>query len=185
MNYEQRVPEELIKEGHYLGRPADLDDKIIKRRVELVKKFPGFCGRDLELLDIGCGNGASMFLLAPEMKFCLGVEIEATHLEEFKKYKEQLAIGNCSYVIKDIETEDLGSKFDRIISFEVIEHLKDDKNVRRFYEHLKEDGLMAISVPNSRCSLGIVFHSSRGSHDQFMSDLQMRVFIQKREFVSC
>jgi 2-polyprenyl-3-methyl-5-hydroxy-6-metoxy-1,4-benzoquinol methylase len=148
MKYEERVPTELIKEGHYLGRPADFDDKIIRRRVELVKAIPNFCNKELELLDIGCGNGASIFLLAPEMKFCLGVEIETTHLPEFNKYKEEHHITNCDCVIRDIEKEKLDKQFDRIISFEVIEHLKDDKNVSNYYDMLNPGGLMAITVPN-------------------------------------
>ncbi len=148
MKYEERVPIELIKEGHYLGRPADFDDKIIHRRVELVKAIPGFCNTEFELLDIGCGNGASIFLLAPEMKNCLGVEIESTHLSEFNKYKEEHKLHNCECIIRDIENESLGKHFDRIISFEVIEHLKDDKSVIRYFDLLKPGGLMAITVPN-------------------------------------
>lgn len=148
MNYEDRVPEELVKDGHYLGRPADMDDKIIRRRVDLVKNFKGFCGKGLELLEIGCGNGASMFLLAPEFKNCFGIEIENSHLEEFKNFKAQLGIENVDCTILDIEREDLPKQYDRIISFEVIEHLKDDRNVTRFLSQLKDDGLMAISVPN-------------------------------------
>lgn len=148
MKYEERVPAELIKEGHYLGRPADFDDKIIRRRVDLVKAVPGFCSRNLDLLDIGCGNGASIFLLAPEMKSCLGVEIETTHLQEFTLYKEDHNIQNCDCIIRDIENEPLEKQFDRIISFEVIEHLRDHKNVSQYYKLLKPGGLMAITVPN-------------------------------------
>ena len=62
MRYEQRVPEKLFEEdGHYLGRPADFSDRIVERRINLVNGITGFTGKNLSLLDIGCGNGASMF----------------------------------------------------------------------------------------------------------------------------
>ena len=70
MRYSERVPTDLVKDGLYLGRPADFTDKIITRRINLVKQIPNFCGKNYELLDIGCGNGASSFLLAPDMKNC-------------------------------------------------------------------------------------------------------------------
>ena len=63
MSLQDRVPKELFKEdGHYLGRPADADDKIIHRRVKLTRDVPGFLNKDKSLLEIGCGNGATMFL---------------------------------------------------------------------------------------------------------------------------
>ena len=72
MQYKDRVPEELFKEdGHYMGRPADFEDRIIQRRLNLVNKIENFTGNDLTLLDIGCGNGASMFGLSNKMKYCL------------------------------------------------------------------------------------------------------------------
>jgi len=74
--YEKRIPEELFQtDGHYLGRPADFNDRIVKRRIRLVENIPGFLGKYLSLLDIGCGNGASMFLLSNAMQRCIGIEI--------------------------------------------------------------------------------------------------------------
>ena len=62
--------------------------------------------------------------------------------------KKKLNVRNCEFKIFDIEKEKLNEKFDRIISFEVIEHLKDENNVKAYYEALKDGGLAAISVPN-------------------------------------
>ena len=70
-----RVDETLFEGEHYLGRPADHTDKIITRRVELVKQIPGFCGKNLTLLEIGCGNGATLLLMSDSMKECLGVDV--------------------------------------------------------------------------------------------------------------
>ena len=148
MRYSDRVPDELIREGHYLGRPADFTDKIILRRVRLVKQIPGFCGKEYDMLDIGCGNGASTLMLAAEMKYCLGIDVESTHQPEFEAQRQQQGITNCDYKLHNIELEPLSRQFDRIISFEVIEHLSDDKNVSKYFDALKPGGMMAITVPN-------------------------------------
>jgi 2-polyprenyl-3-methyl-5-hydroxy-6-metoxy-1,4-benzoquinol methylase len=142
-----RVDEKLFDGEHYLGRPADTTDKIISRRVELVKQIPGFCNKDLTLLEIGCGNGATLLLMADEMKSCLGVDV-FDHTNEFKKVKQQKGITNCEVILKNVEKEDLDTKFDRLICFEVIEHFEDDRNVKRFSRWLKPGALCAISVPN-------------------------------------
>ncbi|KAA3600379.1 MAG: class I SAM-dependent methyltransferase [Calditrichaeota bacterium] len=133
---------------HHLGKPAEFDHKIITRRVDLVKNIEGFCRKDLELVDVGCGNGASLFKLSDEMKSCTGIEIFDGHKEAFENYKKQNQKENCEFVLIDIENEKFERQFDRLISFEVIEHLTDDKSVSEFYKFLKKGGLAAITVPN-------------------------------------
>lgn len=145
----ERIPEKLFNgEGHYLGKPAEFTDRIITRRLNLVNKIPGFTGNDLTLLDIGCGNGASLFGLSDKMKYCLGIDITEEHRNQFEAYKEKNHIANCEHRIVNIEKESLPEQFDRIISFEVIEHLETEDGVRNYFESLKKGGIMAISVPN-------------------------------------
>ena len=149
MKYEERIPGALFtEEGHYKGRPADFDDRIIQRRLRLVEQIPGFTGADLTLLDIGCGNGASLFGLSHKMKYCLGLEITASHLTEFNKYKADNNLVNCDCQVLDIEKNDPPNQFDRIISFEVIEHLENERGLGFYFKALKSGGLLAISVPN-------------------------------------
>jgi len=149
MKYKERIPDELFqKDGHYLGRPADFDDRIVLRRIKLVKAIPNFTGKDLSLLDIGCGNGASMFILSSEMKNCLGTEITNEHEDEFNKYKLNHNIQNCDYKVLDVVKNKAEEKFDRIISFEVIEHLSNEAGLRFYFDSLKDNGILVISVPN-------------------------------------
>lgn len=142
-----KVDETLFTGEHYLGRPADSTDKIITRRVGLVKAIPGFCDKNLELLEIGAGNGATLLLMSNEMKSCLGVDI-FDHTAQFKKTRDEQGITNCDIIIRDIEQEDLDKKYDRLICFEVIEHFNSEETVKRFTRWLKPGALCAISVPN-------------------------------------
>jgi 2-polyprenyl-3-methyl-5-hydroxy-6-metoxy-1,4-benzoquinol methylase len=149
MQYKERIPQELFREdGHYLGRPADFEDRIIQRRLRLVKQIPGFLGRNLTLLDIGCGNGASVFGLCTDMKTCLGIEISDEYAADFLKYQTKHQIENCAYTVLNIEKNKPAQQYDRIISFEVIEHLETEDGVNFYFDALKSGGILAVSVPN-------------------------------------
>ena len=149
MKYTERIPESLFDENkHYLGKPASFEDRIVQRRLRLLKQTPDFLGENLTLLDIGCGNGASLFGLQKDFKFCSGIDITEKHLLEFDNFKQQNNIQNCEFQMMDVETNAPPKQFDRIISFEVIEHLQSEDGVRFYYEALKGGGLAVVSVPN-------------------------------------
>lgn len=149
MKYTKRIPQSLFSgDEHYLGRPADFNDRIVQRRLRLVKEIPKFIGNHLTLLDIGCGNGASLFGLQKNFKFCLGVDIKLEHKSSFDNFIKLNNIQNCEFKLLDIEKNKLIEQYDRIISFEVIEHLRDENGVKFYYDALKEGGLMVVSVPN-------------------------------------
>jgi len=116
--------------------------------LRLLRQIPGFTGENLTLLDIGCGNGASLFGLQKDFQFCLGIDITDKHLSAFNDFKRQNNINNCECQLLDIEKDVLQNQFDRIISFEVIEHLRSENSVKFYYDNLKEGGLAIFSVPN-------------------------------------
>lgn len=149
MPYQERVPDQLFDEkGHYLGRPADFNDRIIERKLRLVYKIPGFVGKEYTLMDIGCGNGAYMLRLAGMMKSCLGLEISDEHLSQFNDFRVKNNITNSECMITNIEKSEPPIIADRILSFEVIEHLTSEDSLAFYYKALKKDGLMVITVPN-------------------------------------
>jgi len=149
MKAKNRIPDKLFsKDGHYFGKPADFRDRIIQRRIRLVEQIPDFVGKEYDLLDIGCGNGASMLCLANKMKSCTGYEMVAEHQSEFEAFQQKIDAKNCQFLLFNIEKDTLSQQFDRIISFEVIEHLETEDSVSFYYDALKEDGILAISVPN-------------------------------------
>lgn len=143
-----RIPKERFDGDHYLGRPADFTDLIVKRRVEVVKQIPGFTGKEFTLADVGCGNGASMFLLAPYFKQCDGFEIFSENQSAFDDLQKITGVTNCYFNLLDIEKESWPHTYDRLISFEVIEHITSEDNVYKFKQLLKPGGLAAITVPN-------------------------------------
>lgn len=149
MKYEKRVPDELFREdGQYLGRPADSDDRIITRRVNLVRQTEGFINKNSSLLEIGCGNGATLFHLCDEHKICKGIDINHDHEDQLMQYIDANKIENVSFEVVDVIQDKPSRKYDRIISFEVIEHLTSEDGLKYYYDSLEDNGLMAITVPN-------------------------------------
>ncbi len=141
-----KIDEKLFRDEHYLGRPADLTDKIVSRRVELTREIPGFFNKDFDLIEIGCGNGASISMLANEFKTCLGTDINNDHELEFKQFNN--AFSNVQFQVLNIEKQLPEKQFERLISFEVIEHLLEEKSVSNYAKCLKAGGEAVISVPN-------------------------------------
>ncbi|MCS7004001.1 MAG: methyltransferase domain-containing protein [Cytophagales bacterium] len=149
MNDQKRIDPSLFIGTHYLGKPAEITDKIVHRRIGLVRSFPDFCGKQYDMVEVGCGSGATMLLMANDFKTCTGIELFAKHREKYEKLFQELGTpSNCTFHILNIEQEDFPQKFDRLISFEVIEHLESEESVARFADLLRTGGLAAISVPN-------------------------------------
>ncbi len=142
------VDNTLFEEGHYLGKPADFDAKFLQWRTHLVKSTEGFCGGELDLVDIGCGNGAAIFLVSDAFKHCHGIDINDRHQKAFELERERQGITNCSFEVLDIEEEPHGTQYDRLTSFEVIEHLREEDSVTRYADLLKEGGEAIFTVPH-------------------------------------
>ncbi|MCX6155185.1 MAG: class I SAM-dependent methyltransferase [Candidatus Kapabacteria bacterium] len=142
------VDRNLFDGEHYLGKPAEFSDKIISRRLEILDEIDNFYGTDLNMIEIGCGYGASMILSNDKFNSCLGIEVFPEHQITFEQLKEKYQAKNCTILIDDISKIEITEQFDRLISFEVVEHLPDEDYVQYFNQVLKKNGLAAISVPN-------------------------------------
>lgn len=142
-----RVDRKLFSEDHYLGRPADDEDKIISRRIAILEKYPEFFNREMSCIEVGCGSGATITRVASRFKSCLGIDI-FNYATGFAAQKAKNAATNAEFRQLDLENELPEGPFDRLISFEVIEHLKSEDSVAAYYKVLKEGGMAAITVPN-------------------------------------
>jgi len=133
-----------------LGKPAELDDFIITRRINIVRSHNGFFDNTKSLLDIGCGNGGSLFRIYPHFKSCHGIDIVDENIITLQNSIESENINNCTASIHDIDNAIVkDSYYDRAISFEVLEHVKDEiSTLENIYKSLNRGAIFAISVPN-------------------------------------
>lgn len=142
-----RVDKELFRDEHYLGKPADDEDRIIGRRIAIMQQYPEFFNHHMTCVEAGCGSGATITRISSAFSRCLGIDIFDYSLA-FEQQKKRHNAANCTFLQIDLEKELPPEKFDRLISFEVIEHLKNEESIAAYYQLLKAGGMAAISVPN-------------------------------------
>jgi len=142
-----RVDKTLFKDDHYLGKPADDNDRIISRRIEILSQYPDFFNTELSCIEVGCGSGVTITRIANRFKKTLGIDI-FNYSAEFESVKTKEGAPNSAFQQIDLEQAVPEDKFDRLISFEVIEHLKNEASVAAYYNLLNINGIAAITVPN-------------------------------------
>jgi ubiquinone/menaquinone biosynthesis C-methylase UbiE len=102
------------------------------------------------LLDFGCGNGANTVLFAPDFASVVGVDVEPERIAEARATAADRGLSNLEYSVYDGERLPFPDRsFDCVVSFEVIEHTRDDRAaLKEIARVLKPGGLFCGSVPN-------------------------------------
>lgn len=147
MSNTSRVDKELFSEEHYLGKPAEDEDRIISRRIEILERYPEFFNTEMTCIEVGCGTGITINRLASRFRQVLGIDI-FDYSTQFEISRNKYGAKNSSFRKVDLENESLPEQYDRLISFEVIEHLRNEDSVAAYFGALKPGGMAAISVPN-------------------------------------
>ncbi|HYQ04304.1 MAG TPA: class I SAM-dependent methyltransferase [Polyangiaceae bacterium] len=102
------------------------------------------------LLDFGCGNGANTILFAPDFASVVGVDVEPERVAEARESAKNRGVSNVEYSVYDgARLPFPDGSFDCVVSFEVIEHTRDDRAaLAEIARVLKPGGLFCGSVPN-------------------------------------
>lgn len=102
------------------------------------------------LLELGCGEGRGVELLAPLADTYIGIDkIESVIDSLEKKYPDYEFM---SGVFPPFPFED--DSFDTIVTFQVIEHVKNDEGfIKEIYRVLKPGGKALITTPNIKMTL--------------------------------
>jgi len=99
-----------------------------------------------EILEIGCGEGYGTSLISKGVKTIVSLDVDLKTLKDAReKYGD-----NCNFVLYDGANLPIKSdKFDGVVSFQVIEHVRDDsKYVSEIQRVLKNDGIFLCTTPN-------------------------------------
>lgn len=122
------------------------DNVVHHRHLAAYEKAASMISGDI--LEIGSGEGYGIQLLAPAAKSYTGIDKHPTPapqgLENVKLIQGTIP------PLSDFEDD----SFDFVVSFQVIEHIRDDKwFLREVFRVLKPGGIMILSTPNIRMSV--------------------------------
>lgn len=134
-----------IKTAERVSR--DVTDNYVFQRsklayVEAAKRVEG------RVLEIGTGTGYGVDIIAPHAERY--VTLDKCRSEELPEMPSNVEFVQCAVPPLPFEDE----SFDYVVSFQVIEHIKRDKEfVREVYRVLKPGGRFIVSTPNRPMSL--------------------------------
>jgi len=147
--------------GKISGKEGKLEERIvphIEERINYLFHLTRYYFslpylRNKDVVDIGCGTGYGDFIISGEAKRVIGIDNSKEAIDFAKEhYKKE----NVEFYQMDWkEIKNLKEKFDVVISFEFIEHIKEQKEfLELIKEILKDDSIAIISTPNKSTSSG-------------------------------
>ncbi len=104
-----------------------------------------------DVLELGCGEGRGIDIILERSKSFTAIDKISEVTERLsRKYPNEKFISSSFPPLKNIENE----SFDTLISFQVIEHIKNDKLfIKEIHRILKPGGKALISTPNISMTL--------------------------------
>lgn len=112
------------------------------------------------VLDAACGEGYGSNLLAAVAADVVGVDVSSQAIEHARsRYADQ---PNLRFARADATAlPDLGPRFDRIVSFETLEHLQaQEQLLEGFAKQLTDDGILLISSPDKHTYSDVTGHQN-------------------------
>jgi|TARA_B100000953_G_scaffold225197_1_gene186755 SAM-dependent methyltransferase len=153
--------------------PNDDKTKFLFQEHSLRYLFASQFVKSKTVLDAACGTGygASMMLDAGAKKV-VAIDNSAEAIEYCKKnYKKN----NLEFKTEDCEKTNLDNIFDVVVSFEAIEHLKNqDSFISEVKRVLKNDGIFIVSTPNKE-----TYPSGNPYHFNEFTELEFKTFLGK------
>lgn len=133
----------------YLEKLNRHDDKYLKNYVNFVSKY---IKDRKKLLDLGCGNGRSTYLISRVRKelLTIGCDISFKFLSNTLSLKKNNQNNNIVYLVANVANLPFKSEEIDIISlFQLIEHISEVENsLTEMIRVLKKEGIIIIMSPN-------------------------------------
>ncbi|MFT7270485.1 MAG: 2-polyprenyl-3-methyl-5-hydroxy-6-metoxy-1,4-benzoquinol methylase, partial [Roseivirga sp.] len=127
-----------------------------------------------DLLELGCGEGRGVELLAPLAKSYIALDKIHSVIGELKAKHPRLDFRQAVFPPFDGLAD---NSFDTIVSFQVIEHVKKDKEfLAEIYRVLKPGGKAILTTPNIKKTLSRNPWHEREYTAQALTDLAASIF---------
>ncbi len=143
---------DTFEQQYYKTRnPKSKSKKVISSHVNeilsVARTYIKKTTKEIDVLDVGSGQGEYSFELGKKVKSVVGVEPYKSAHEVAAKN----SIGHLKVKFFNIPVEDLkiNKKFDLVICLTVIEHMPDaKKSFKKIFKLLKRDGIIYLTAPN-------------------------------------
>ncbi|MEL6877194.1 MAG: class I SAM-dependent methyltransferase [Pseudomonadota bacterium] len=135
-----------------------------------------------DVLEIGCGQGSVTWRIAQRARTMTAIEPDA---QSFERAASRLS--GCARVMNIADDQlPYDEQFDVVCSFEVLEHIQDDRaTLKRWTQRVRKGGQIVISVPAHAQRLGpsdeLVGHFRRYDKGDLSAQLKAAGFTDIRE----
>lgn len=124
---------------------------IIPYRAKRTAKILGeYIKKDARILDLGCGIGLSLHILAQVFPNITGCDIDEKALRACDKILKEVGVSGLD--LRKYDGRKLpfpNNTFDAVLSIEVVEHVKNPNlMLREIQRVLKKEGVLIITTPN-------------------------------------
>ncbi len=123
---------------------TESEERMLKLTVERAELKDG-----MKVLDLGCGWGSISLYVAEKFPKCkvVGVSNSKTQKEFIDKRAKERGLKNLTILTQDMNDFTTKDKFDRIISVEMLEHMKNyEKLFEKLAKFLNSDGKFFVHI---------------------------------------
>ncbi|XP_078432110.1 (S)-coclaurine N-methyltransferase-like isoform X3 [Wolffia australiana] len=121
------------------------------------------------ILDVGCGWGSLSLFIAKKFKNCkvTGICNSATQKAHIEERCRELQLSNVNIIVADISKFEMEAAFDRVISIEMFEHMKNYKLLlKKLSSWMKEDALLFVHY---FCHKNVTYHFEDINEDDWIT----------------
>lgn len=134
-------------EAQHEGAVAEMDAFLVDRYLPLVSGLVDDLRRGIDVLDVGCGAGRAVNVMAeafPRSRF-VGYDIAGEALEIARADAEELGVDNARFEIRDAARLDEEECWDLVTAFDVIHDQAEPENVvRNVHRGLRPGGVFLM-----------------------------------------
>lgn len=136
------------------GKENRFDPDLISSNTSVLRHLvPVLCRhltKDDNCLDLGCGPGGFLSLMAPLCRTIIGADITPAFVKQCRAFIERKPIPNARAVLIENGVLPFGDgEFDKVVLIDTIHHLEDqERTLDEIARVLKPGGLLLIFEPN-------------------------------------
>ncbi|KAF3615178.1 (S)-coclaurine N-methyltransferase [Capsicum annuum] len=121
------------------------------------------------VLDVGCGWGSLSLYIAQKYSGCkvTGICNSVTQKAHIEEQCRELQLGNVEIIVADISTFEMEGSYDRILSIEMFEHMKNYEDLlKKISRWMKPDSLLFV---HHFCHKAFAYHFEDVNDDDWIT----------------